>query len=77
MKSASLFALANYGFHRTLAHMFDRGEAVTNGTVAGIGDPGAGTTECRLRFGREFQTTLVNVRRQNGNAHSFAFADEN
>ena len=57
--------------------MFDRGEAVTNGTVARIGDPGAGITDAGYSFGREFQTTLVNVRRQNGNAHPSAFADEN
>ena len=51
--------------------MFDRGKTIPNGVVAGVTDPGC------TRFRHKLQTAPVDIRWENGNAHSFAFANEN
>ena len=64
--------------------MFDRSQSVTNGIVAGVVDPGpmffclyaAGVSDPGYKFRNEFQATAINVRRQNCDAHAFAFGNE-
>src|SRR5438046_8625202 len=58
--------------------MFDRGDAVTNGIQLGSGLSAAtvGTLRSFPRFRCEFQTALVDVRRQNGDPHALAFTYE-
>src|SRR5207253_6104144 len=82
-KLASLLAFANYSFHGGFANVLDPREAVPNGAVAGIGDPGlwfplraTGITDAGYSLRHEFQAAFVDVRRQNENAHPLAFADE-
>ena len=75
-KLAALLALADGHGHRCFTDVFDRCEAVTNGVVAGMVDPGTGITDAGYSFWCELQPALVNVGRQNGNPHAFAFADE-
>jgi len=83
-KLATFVPLAYGHGHRCFADVFDRSEAVTNGVVA------AAVSCDRLRLFRtaavsargytfwcEFQTTLVDIRRENGNPHSLAFTYEN
>src|SRR6266478_9982727 len=71
-KLAALLALADGHAHRCFTDVFDRCEAVTNGVVAGMVDPGTGITDAGYSFWCELQPALVNVGRQNGNPHAFA-----
>src|SRR6478736_4257141 len=71
-KLAAFVALPNGHGHRCFADVFDRSQAVTNCLVAGIGDPNSGIIDAGYSFRCEFQTALVDVRRQNRNSHPLA-----
>src|SRR5436190_22273116 len=78
-----LLSLANCGFHRAFAHVFDRSQSVADGPVAGVGDPdclwlgrATGVNDAGYSFRRKFQSALIDIRRQNVDAHAFAFANE-
>ena len=56
--------------------MFNRSKTIANGGECGSAAT-VGTLRSLPHFRHELQTALVDIRRKNGNAHAFAFADEN
>src|SRR4051794_24248430 len=78
-KFAVSISLVNGDSHGCFADILDRSQSITNSIQCGtsLSAAAVGTLRSFPRFRCEFQAALVDVWWQDGNAHSFAFADEN